>query len=532
MNSQTAEGIEEFQRNPVLHIEEIQGVSSMEDYQKEIALALVDHERVTVKSAHNVGKTWLASKIVLAFGSSFPFCKIITTAPTFKQVKQLLWSEINAGFKRSRSPLGGVMLDTQWKLDDDWFAFGFTSRPGTADSGKGQGTESGFQGFHAPYILVVFDEATGIPKTIWDQVEGILTSGYVRFLCLGNPTSKASLFYKTFTLFNYKKFTISCFQSPNLVVNGITNLTKLIEEMNWVRSLGDDEKLKRLSSYKVVSPYLLSTRWVIERALEWGIEHPLFVSKALAEFPDEDDFALYPLGLVENAMYREGIPGDNISIGVDVARFGPDKSVITILGGNVQESVKVLVKQDSEQVGGATIQAVNQLLEKKLRSVVIAIDGTGVGSGAVDVINAYRRNSRTWQRFVKVIEVNFGEGFDKDPEYLRAEKKKKYLNRKAEIYLMLSDALKSGELSLLEENVYLEEMPTIIYRLNAKGQYVIESKDDYKKRTGRDSPDHTDSLALANFARGKHNTLEVRESSDAEIISQPLAPSLATRDTW
>ncbi len=484
-------------RDPVFHIEEVQGVTTLEDYQRDICRAIIENERVAVAACHDLGKTYIESKIALWFLSTFPNSRVITTAPTFNQVKNVLWAEIRAGHRNSKFPLGGVMLQTQWTIDSDWFAIGFSPQKG-AGASEGQGTASSFQGFHAEHILVLFDEATGIPKSIWEQAEGMLTSGFVRFVAIGNPTSKASEFHACFQSAAWKKIHLSCFDSPNLKANGITDLAKLIAELDALRELSDDDQQARLRSYKIVQPKLLSTSWVLAMALKWGIDHPLFVSKVLGQFPDEEDAVLMPLGLVEMAQAREPefSETDTYSIGVDVARMGSDKSVITTMRGAAVLRSKTLVKKEGTEVAGAVIAEVREILSDPTiapRRLSIAIDGTGVGSGVLDPLNQSQREGVISQD-ITILEVHFGAGLDTD------EDKKLYFNLKAKLFHVLSTDLKKN-MCLTQDSSYLEELPTILYRFNSKGQYVIESKDEYKKRTGRGSPDHADSLALANFAR-------------------------------
>lgn len=525
--------IEALQDDPILHIRKVQGVETLEDPQVRICRAVRKFERVSIAACHDIGKTFILSKIVLWFGSSFPGSKIITTAPTFNQVKRLLWSEIRSGYAKSKFPLGGEMLLTEWQMAEDWFAIGFTSR-GTDHGGEGQGTSSSFQGFHAPYILVVFDEATGIPASIWQQLEGILTSGFIRFVAIGNPTSKGSQFFQTFKKAGVHKIYLSCFDSPNLRANHITDMPSLIAEVDKVKAISDEEEREKyLSSYKIVSVPLLSTRWVIERAIEWGIDHPLFISKCLGQFPEEDENAIVSLGAVEEAIYRE--PSKRISpigFGVDVARYGKDKTVITRMDGvNVREPKK-LIKKATTETAGEVIAIVNACPRALNEGCTIAIDGTGVGAGVVDALKEYQQQNREWKN-VRILEVNFGSGFNKESEGTETEadeKKKKYVNKKAELFVVLATDLKT-DICLFNDNDYLKELPTIIKKFDAKGRHYIESKDEFQKRTGLSSPDTSDSLALANYARRSSDFSEsLPESGTIKIPT--IVGGLNNRDNW
>lgn len=537
--------VDELKRDPVAHIERAQGVGTLEDYQAEICRAIAEYPRVSIAACHDVGKTWTMAKIVLWFGSMYEGSKIITTAPTHNQVKRLLWSEIRSGYEKSKIPLGGVMLTTEWKISSDWFALGFTSKP-EASGGEGQGTASGFQGFHAPYVLIIFDEATGISASIWKQVEGMLTSGFVRFVAIGNPTSKGTPFFRTFSQPGVKKIYLSCFNSPNLIANGITCLKDIIDEVNYIRELKEVDAQARLASYVVTNGNLLTTRWVIEKAIEWDVDHPLFQSKVLGIFPEEDEHALFSLGKVEACIYRgenrmdevapKGLP---IIFGVDVARFGSDKSVITKMEGAEVTELKKLIKSDTAATAGEIINLVNACPRARRIGCAIVVDGTGVGGGVIDILRQYKRENIDWRK-VEIMEVNFGDGFNEDEftmDYEADEKKKKYANRKAEIFVLLAADIKT-DIALPNDSAYLEELPTIIYRFDSKGRYVMESKDEYKKRTGRSSPDTTDSLALANWGRRQHNLTQAPEDSNDTTVDETydndsaMAPGLDSGDKW
>jgi phage terminase large subunit len=483
-----------LKRDPVYHVREFQGVLTTEPYQEKIMRAVAEHERVVISACHDVGKTWTMSKVILWFTSTYEGAKVITTAPTFNQVKRLLWSEIRAGFQKSKYPLGGEMLTTEWKIADDWFAIGFTSKAdGAVGASEGQGQASTFQGFHAKYILVVFDEATGISSSIWKQVEGLLTSGFVRFVAIGNPTTKACDFYKTFSSPAYHKIYLSCFDSPNFISNGLNNFKDLETEYIRLKEMNEEEQYRTLNSYKLVNQYLLTVKWVMQMCLKWGLDHPLVVSKCFGKFPEEDESTLISLGTVLDAQSRTYNVGENdrVSIGVDVARFGADKTVITLIQGKQVILRKTLVKRDTSEITGHLVRLINEV---KSQDIHVVIDATGLGSGVVDSLKE-KRAERLIPLNTEVRECHFG-GAPGPKE----DDKRKYLNLKSRIFILLSEDLKA-DLCLLDEDIYAEELPTIKYKFDSKGRWVIESKEDYRARTGRGSPDDADSLALANWGR-------------------------------
>ncbi len=512
-----------LRNDPVYHAEKIQGVEHIESYQKRIMLAVATHERVVISACHAVGKTWTMARIILWFTSTHPGAKVITTAPTAKQVELLLWSEIRAGFSKSKFPLGGDMLSTRWQLDNDWFAVGFTARNEKTE-GEGQGTASTFQGYHSKYILVIFDEATGVPNLIWNQAEGLLTSGAViRFVAIANPTSKSCDFYKCFSLPNYKKIKLSCFDTPNFIANGMTSKADLLRELEHLQELSEEEKLTRLETYPRVNDHLITVKWVMEMILRWGITHPLVVSKCFGEFPEEDERSLISFSVIEQARIRqyEIKSNDRICIGVDVARFGTDKTIITVMKGCKVLQKKTLVKRDNIDVTGHIVKLIQSF---EAAPIYVCIDGTGLGSGVVDILKEQRNEERI-PHSVVIREVHFGASpGDSDDD------KKHYANLKAKLFVQLATDLKE-EIALLDEDIYSEELPTIHYRFDSKGRWVIESKEEYKQRTGRSSPDTADSLALANFGRYEYGVGTFTDNLVNNDI-QHYVQSVGDRELW
>lgn len=517
----TPKALETFQTKPHLFFKEVLG-AECEAYQEKILGIAAKESRISVSSAHDTGKSWLMARVVLWYLYCFPYSKVITTAPTFNQVKNILWSEIRSAHSKAKFNLGGNLLQTELQVTEkgDWFALGFTPKNEIV-AGEGQGTQSTFQGFHAPHLLVVFDEATGIPFNIWTMAEGLLTSANVKFVAIGNPTSKNSQFFKCFLSPSWAKIKLSCFDSPNLKANGVVHMHALRAEYDVLTLLSDDEKRERMNRYVVVRPYLLTLKWVMERAIEWGLTHPLFVSKCLGEFPDEGENVAIPLGTVEAAQTREAIilPSDRRSLGIDVARFGVDSTVFTYLHGNKFLGKKVLTKRDTMAVSG---EAINFCREHGWPDV-LTVDETGLGAGVVDALRE-AQNDRKIPGNIEIRGVQFGAACENDID------RERFVNIKARMFDLLAKDLKAG-LCLPDEAVYLEELPTIIYAFDSKGRMAIESKDLYKKRTGRSSPDHADSLALANY--GRYDSLTVGSFTEEFTKSaQPMTAPLSATTKW
>jgi phage terminase large subunit len=148
--------VERIRRDPVWFARSTLGFEPWSK-QCEILEALRDHRQVAVRSAHGCGKTAVAGRAALWFLAAFPRCRVITTAPTFHQVRNLLWREIRSGYHASAGFFGGELTATKLELDVDWFALGLsTDQP------------ERFQGHHAEHLLLVVDEAAGVADDIFE----------------------------------------------------------------------------------------------------------------------------------------------------------------------------------------------------------------------------------------------------------------------------------------------------------------------------------------------------------------------------
>src|SRR3990172_12070386 len=138
-----------YQHNPVKFCQLVLGI---EPWNKQIQIlnSVRDNPRTAVRSCTTAGKTEIASSAALWFLNCFYPSTVITTAPTFRQVRSIIWKRIRAQHNRSRIALGGDPLETELKLDDDWFALGLSTKE-----------PDRLQGYHNINFLVIIDEAPG-----------------------------------------------------------------------------------------------------------------------------------------------------------------------------------------------------------------------------------------------------------------------------------------------------------------------------------------------------------------------------------
>jgi phage terminase large subunit len=425
--------------------------------QKLVIESVRDNARTAVRSCHGIGKSFLAAHVALWFLLTHPYSLVATTAPTFRQVKKILWQEIakaTAKAEAAKKHLGGKQLKTEYIIAPGWFAFGFSSDDATAA-----------QGLHARYVLLIYDEASGIPEETYEALEGALTSEHTRLLEIGNPTDPTTTFAKEFKLPGTSKFAISAFDTPNFTTFGIT-LDDVING-TWEQ---------KINGQPLPMPWLITPTWVADKVKRWGVNSPAFKARVMAEFPDLGDNTLISLAWLDKARQNEVEPEDNedIELSVDVARFGGDEFVIGKKHGyhfRVIEGVR----------GISTVDAENLIMRRKkdTKAKRVKIDGGGMGIGIYDHLKAHG---------LKVVDMQAGG---------TAIENEEYVNARAEWFWNLRKDFEAGLFDIDEHDDDLYgQLSSIRYAYDSKGRIKIESKDDMKKR-GLQSPDRADAMAMA-----------------------------------
>ena len=427
------------QQSPVAFAREVLGVD-LWDKQVEVLTALTEHRRVAVKAGNGLGKGFCAAVAVLWYIHSHPDEAIVlTTAPTFRQVRHILWRQIHRLYRPAAGTLGGQMLDTRWDISDQCYAMGLSA------DGADQ-----FQGFHNPNMFIVVDEAEGVSEQIYEAVEAVMTSASPLLLLIGNPTTMDGAFRRAFYQEGhiYRNITISALDSPNVQAG------------------------------RVVVPGLTTADWVEERRLIWGETDSIYRSRVLGKFPDQGENTLLRLSDIEAATVRPvtapqgGGPGE-VVLAVDVARYGSDSTVILRRRGGRVEDIQELRQQDTMAVAARVAAAI---LEHSPSHV--SIDEIGVGAGVVD---------RLREMGHKINGVNVARSARKDREYS---------NLRAEGYGILKELFGAGLISIPADARLVSELASLRYEHDRQGRIKMESKDEMRSRH-RKSPDRADALMLA-----------------------------------
>lgn len=410
--------------------------------QRAVMESVRDNRYTAVPSCHGVGKSWDAARIVSwwlsvhAPGTAFA----VTTAPSFPQVRAILWREIHRAHQGGGLP--GRINQTEWWMADEIVAFG--RKPADYDP-------SAFQGIHAQFVLVVIDEACGVGKPLWDAADTLMTNTNSRMLAIGNPDDPASQFAKVCRpASGWNVMPVSAFDSPNFTGEEVP------EE---------------------VSRELLSETWVEERRTRWGEGSALWESKVMGRFPELSDDTLIPLSWVERARERgrDGWPETtNKELGVDVARFGSDKTIIGLREGKSFRVIHEASKQDTMVTTGQVVKAL-----KETGAFGAKVDVVGLGAGVVD---------RLAEMGAPVVAMSAGS---------RPYDTERFVNQRAEWWWNLRELFEADEAIIDPDDEELaEQLSSLKYKLDSRGRVLLESKDDAKKR-GVSSPDKGDAMAMA-----------------------------------
>lgn len=504
-----------YRNDPVAWAQDVLGVDPWSK-QQDILAAVVDNDHVAVRSCHGSGKSYIASIIAAWWVSTRPEGEaiVVTTAPTYHQVHSILWEDIRkhhirakeryeAGLAPMKMP-GYITQSDQWKSDSG-VVLGFGRKP--ADN-----NDHGFQGIHRRYVLVIVDESCGIRENLFTAVEAITTTQDSRILAIGNPDDPATEFNKFFTQHTdvWHTLDVSSFDSPNFTREHEGHYTEGscqhedpdIRKWCWERKWAERwDRDKQLNLPEFVLAQLPNQGWVDQRRAAWGTTSPLWASKVLGEFPLQSVNTLFSRETINKGHNTEVKPkyrGKRV-FGVDLARFGPDYSVVYMAeeGYVLDENGKPTEKQGKKVRmidfwGGKADEAKADGMESAMRVHNLAqqygvdevrIDGEGIGGpirdrivqlsdGAYTVISVLGSsaspdrfrwgNARTF-RFDKVREHMFGGAIDIDPD----------------------DKSLEDELEMIQYS----------YK-NRWNSMQVESKDDIAKR-GLKSPDYADALIYA-----------------------------------
>jgi len=463
-----------------------------------------DHRKTAATTCHEIGKSYDAGILAAWWidthkpGEAF----VITTAPTQPQVEVILWKEI--GRAHARGNLAGRLTQTSWKLTVIDPKTGI-AREETVGLGRKPSDYSptAFQGIHAPFVLVIVDEANGVRGGLWNSMDSLMANDEGKMLIIGNPDDPTGEFYEAcLPNSGFSVVHISAFDSPNFTGEFMP------------------EDIKR---------NLIGKRYVEERRLKWAPRwtwtadgrrcvpppdgkmedtHPFWQSKVLGQFPVQSSVgSLIPLTWIRQAQQRElpAIGPNELGLDVGASEFG-DPSCLGHRHGPVFRVLYEERQPDTMKTTGRLLQA---LANREYGAQLAKVDYIGVGRGVVD---------RAREQQLPVYPISVGEAstvyscrlckheWDQDllprkrqvSHIVRCEKCGSdqvwtvFANLLSQLWWAVRGMFERGEIDLdpLDEQL-ADELLTLRWEPNSKGQTVVRYNDETP------SPNRADSLMIA-----------------------------------
>ena len=409
-----------------------------------------DGKDVAVRSGHGTGKSALCAWSLKWWMLVHPRAIVRCTAPTESQLKDTLWPEVKKWWQ-------GTILDEQEKyISYQWekSKFYHSQYPDTwVARYRTSNNPQNMAGAHGEHLLYIVDEASAVGDDVFEVIEGALTDGG-QLLITGNPTRSSGEFYRAFNEHSdlYETYHINA------------------EDSGRVRD-----------------------SWVKKQYRKWGKDSDIVRVRVRGEFPRGTSDAFIQLDLINDAITRELEASGKISIGVDVARFGDDSTVIATRQGPKMHLLDKYNRRDTQEVSGLVIQAVKDGMDEYgTNEASVKVDETGVGGGVLDAVRNNMPNSL--KERVDMVGVKFNQNPTEG-------NKDDYNSAIDEMFGELRDRAESGALDLINNDNLVNHIAGRKYSITASGKIKVESKKDFKKRVG-ESPDEGDAVMLAYYEPG------------------------------
>lgn len=471
------------------------------DKEQEAILSSVQHNRRTsVASGTARGKDFVTAVAAVCFmyltprwndeGELIENTKVALTAPTDRQVKNIMMPEISRLYNRAKR--NGVILPGRLNAYDirtdneEWFLTGFK-----AD----EHNHEAWSGFHAVNTMFAVTEASGISDDTFGAIEGNL-QGNSRILLVFNPNKTVGYAAKSQKGERWQKFRLSSLSAPNVVekrqvIPGQVDYEWVQDKLeNWCTKIREDEVDEAQDDFEFEGV--------------WYRPEDIFRIKVLGKFPKVGEDTLIPEQWIELAQQRwvryhktkrvDQYP-DPLRLGTDVAGMGRDSSVNCYRRGNIVERFHKTNsggKANHMELAGRIANELN--LDKKAIALIDTIgEGAGVYSRLEELGFENRAHSCKYSEAAK--DENDEPLTDITGQY-------KFANMRAYLFWAVRDWLNPRNYQSQDRlnpmlppgDTFTEEATEIKWKFRSDGAIIIEPKEDIKKRLGR-STDEFDSLA-------------------------------------
>ncbi|RMH34170.1 MAG: terminase B [Acidobacteria bacterium] len=423
-----------YRNAPVLFVREVLHAEP-DEWQAQVLEAIAAGERrISVRSGHGVGKSTCASWASLWYLLTRYTVKIVVTAPSASQLYDALFAEIKTWVRRLPGPVQELFEVKSERIElkaapTEAFISARTSRAEQPEA---------LQGVHADYVMLIADEASGIPEQVFEAAAGSMSGHNAVTLLLGNPVRSSGFFYDTHHRLagEWRTFHVSCLNSQR------------------------------------VSPDFLR-----DMAARYGEDSNAYRIRVLGEFPKGDDDTVLPMELIEAAWQRDiEIPRYTPEVwGLDVARFGSDQTALCKRRGRVVTEVRRWAGLDLMETAGAVF---HEYEIAGVKPQEILVDAIGLGAGVVD---------RLRELGLPVRGINVSES---------AASSQKYANLRAELWFAMREWFAEKGCKIPRDERLIEQLAAVRYKFTSNGRLQIESKDELRRRMRGQSPDEADALAL------------------------------------
>jgi hypothetical protein len=451
-------------KDPVAFVRQVWGVEP-DPWQAEVLAAIGRGvRRISVRSGHGVGKSTLAAWAMLWGILTHDQAKVVVTAPSASQLFDALMSECKAWARRLPAPLAALIEVKSDRIElieqpESVFISARTSRAEQPEA---------LAGVHSEWVLLVVDEASGVPEAVFENASGSMSGENATTLLLGNPVRTSGLFFDTH------------------------------------HRLRDDWFIRKVSC---LDSRRVSPDYIRDIARRYGENSNAYRIRVLGEFPSADPDCLIPMELIEAAKVRDIVVPPRVRQvwGLDVARFGNDNSALAKRRGPVLFWIEERSKLDTMEVCGWVKHEFDQCPPDD-KPDEIMVDVIGLGAGVVDRL----RELELPVRGINVAEV--------------PSSKKQYNRLRDELWWNCREWFEQRECKIPDNERLIEELAAVHYKTpDSVGTIHVEGKDSMKSR-GMRSPNLADALVLtfaamaAKMLYGRSNQYKVNQPLNRGLI--------------
>jgi len=423
------------------------------DYQEECLTALGERRRASARGPHGLGKTAMSAWALLWFVDTRDRAKTdwkaITTAGSWAQLRNFLWPEVHKWVRRTKGIRwadGRELLQMSIKLETGQAFAAASNRPEL------------IEGAHADQLLYVYDEAKSILPATFDASEGAFSGA-------GPGTGRDAFAWAGST--------------PGAPSGRFSDIHH--------RKAGyEDWWAKHVTLQESIAAGRISEAWVEQRAKQWGLTSAVYVNRVLGEFAVEDAQTVIPLSWLEAANERwldlAGGYAPFVNVGVDVARFGDDRTALAERFGDAIARIGVSAKEETTQTTGR----VKAILTRHGKRGEAVVDVIGLGAGVVDQLREQGFRVVAFNAATKSAHT------DRSGEL-------GFVNRRSAAWWNLRESLDPSfdpVIALPPDDDLTGDLTAPLWRLTSGARIAVEGKDDIRKRLGR-STDHGDAVIMA-----------------------------------